>query len=154
MGKAGRFVSLAIIAIAAVSVLLVGGRTAFLTIGWLFGGSLMPCENTPVSEIHSPDGRLKLVVFERNCGATTDFSTQASLFDRHGKLDDEAGNVFIADADHGRAPRADHGGPELHAVWLDASTLQLTHDARARVFHARAERDGVRIVYVSTELPP
>ena len=154
MGAVGRVAWFTVCVIATVSVVLAGTVVSSLAIGWLYGGLSMPCENTPLSEVPSPDGRLKLVIFERSCGATTDFTTQASLSDRHGKPDDEAGNIFIADADHGRAPRAAHGGPELHALWLDETTLQLTHDARARVFQARAELGDVGIVYVRTESSP
>ena len=135
--------------IVAASVIAAAGNSALLT--WLFFfWEPMPCENTLLSEFHSPDGRSKLVVFERSCGATTDFSTQASLIGVAQALDDEAGNAFIADTDHGRAPRADHGGPALDVLWLDASTVQLTHDVRTRVFHALAERDGVKITYVKS----
>jgi hypothetical protein len=108
---------------------------------------MFDCGNTRVSEIVSPDGAMKLVVFERNCGATTDFTTQASLINAGEPLDDESGNVFIADADHGSAPRAAHGGPQLDVRWLDATTVQLTVDPRARVFHAPNQFDDVKVVH-------
>jgi hypothetical protein len=38
------------------------------------------CGNYVVAEKISPDGRRKVVVFQRDCGATTGFSTQVSLF--------------------------------------------------------------------------
>src|SRR5438876_862718 len=37
------------------------------------------CANELVSEIRSPDGMLKVVVFQRDCGATTAASIQASV---------------------------------------------------------------------------
>ena len=38
-----------------------------------------PCGNEILSEMRSPDGRLKFIVFQRDCGATTAFSTQVSI---------------------------------------------------------------------------
>ena len=38
------------------------------------------CGNEILGEFASPDRKKKVVVFQRDCGATTGFSTQASLF--------------------------------------------------------------------------
>ena len=45
----------------------------------------------------SPDGMKKIVVFTRNCGATTGPNTQASVLERAEKLPDGAGTAFIVD---------------------------------------------------------
>ena len=37
------------------------------------------CGNDLVKEVPSPNGKMKAVVFQRDCGATTGFSTQISL---------------------------------------------------------------------------
>lgn len=37
------------------------------------------CANRVAVEAKSPDNRYKAVIFERDCGATTDFSTQVSI---------------------------------------------------------------------------
>src|ERR1700694_3345032 len=37
------------------------------------------CEDTVKSEIQSPDSKYVATLFERNCGATTDFSTIVNL---------------------------------------------------------------------------
>ena len=57
------------------------------------------CGNEIGYEEYSPDRKLKAVVFKRDCGATTGFSTQVSLLGSAEKLRDEGGNVFIADGD-------------------------------------------------------
>jgi len=33
------------------------------------------CANTPIENIASPDKNWKVILFERDCGATTDFSS-------------------------------------------------------------------------------
>src|SRR5436309_15923351 len=71
------------------------------------------CANELVSEIRSPDGMFKVVVFQRNCGATTAASIQASVVAADAPLPSTAGNLFVADSDHGKAPVTLSGAPEL-----------------------------------------
>lgn len=52
------------------------------------------CENYFHSESFSPNGELKAVTFQRDCGATTGFSTQISILNADDKLRNERGNVF------------------------------------------------------------
>lgn len=61
------------------------------------------CANRVLRELPSPDGSRRAVIFDRDCGATTGFSTQVSVV---GADDVPAGtgNVFIADSNHGAAP--------------------------------------------------
>ena len=87
------------------------------------------------------------VIFERSCGATTDFSTQVSVLPS-GDLPKTIGNVFVADADHGKAPRAPWGGPDVSVRWLAPNILELTYDSRARVFAQVPAIDGTTLVYV------
>ena len=53
------------------------------------------CGNDVLSEKTSPSGNWRAVVFERSCGATTGFSTQASVLKKHERLEDTAGNVIV-----------------------------------------------------------
>jgi hypothetical protein len=53
------------------------------------------CKNEIYKEYLSPDKSLKAVVFQRDCGATTDFSTQVSILKSNENLDNESGNIFI-----------------------------------------------------------
>jgi hypothetical protein len=49
-------------------------------LGWLVISALEDlCGNDPISETPSPNGQMKVVVFQRDCGATTGFSTQVSV---------------------------------------------------------------------------
>lgn len=110
------------------------------------GSSL--CQNSIVQELPSPDNRHVVVVFIRDCGATTDFSTQVSVLDYGQTIDNSAtGNVFIADSDHGLADETDSRTIAMTVSWRSPSTLAILHDSRARVFHAVSEVDDVQVEY-------
>jgi hypothetical protein len=54
------------------------------------------CGNEVFKEYYSPDKSMKAIIFQRDCGATTGFSTHISLFDVNKEFDDnEAGNIFL-----------------------------------------------------------
>ncbi|WDE04926.1 hypothetical protein SG34_027080 [Thalassomonas viridans] len=52
------------------------------------------CKNDVISTYNVPNG--KLVVFERNCGATSGYAIHASFIEAGGVLPDEAGNIIRA----------------------------------------------------------
>jgi len=105
------------------------------------------CGNDVLHEHVSPDGRLKVVVFQRDCGATTGFSTQASLLPARKKLPSGPGNICVADTGHGRAPSGRGGGPELEVRWLGPRHLLLSHHQGAVVYQAQTQLSGVLIDY-------
>jgi hypothetical protein len=115
----------------------------FLWVGALAGG----CGNDMLATIPSPSGGRKLIIFQRDCGATTGFSTQASLLPAHDQLRG-SGNVFVADSDHGKAPSGPGGGPPLDARWIAEDTLELRYHPQARVFLADSVQPGVIIRFV------
>jgi hypothetical protein len=106
------------------------------------------CANTVLSEQPSPDGKLKAVVFERSCGATTGFSTQVSLIRADEKLENEGGGLFAADTNEGRAPAGLGGGPEVHFRWLSNSTAELRHHPQVRIFTAERKSRAIEVVYL------
>ena len=55
------------------------------------------CGNDIYSETLSPNGELKAVIFQRDCGATTGFSTQVSILDTDETLENDGGNIFRMD---------------------------------------------------------
>jgi len=115
-----------------------------LLVGYLFYGfykfSSGMCKNQIVSEIPSPDKLLKVVIFERSCGATTGFSTQISLLPLSRSLPDDVGNIFAADTDHGRAPRAAWGGPDVQVTWTSNHNLRIQYHQAARIFKAESHQ--------------
>jgi hypothetical protein len=109
------------------------------------------CGNDEVSRVRSPDGMHVAVVFERNCGATTGFSTQVSIVSSGDSLPPESGNIFIADTDHGAAPAAAWGGPDVQIQWGSNTQVTVSYHRAARVFRSVTSHSGVEILYGSLE---
>jgi len=99
------------------------------------------CGNADFREYPSPDRAMKVVVFTRDCGATTDFSTQLSVLRGADSMPGGIGNAFVADSNHGQASTA------VDVRWLDARTVEVYHSAHARVFKAETSVGGIRIVH-------
>jgi hypothetical protein len=91
------------------------------------------CANEPIAEFASPDGKTKAIVFQRDCGATTGFSTQISLLPTGSTLKNESGNLFVSDTNHGTAPSGPGGGPEVRVSWRSATELVVAYHPHAKV---------------------
>jgi hypothetical protein len=112
--------------------------------GGLACGKVDPCGNEVISRVASPGGAYQAIIFERDCGATTGFSTQVSVLPGDAVFREQAsfwcpteqGNVLVIDGDHGAAPAGPGGGPEVAARWEDEHRLVLSYHPRARVFRA------------------
>lgn len=72
------------------------------------------CENTVKSEIKSPDGKYIVALFERNCGATTDFSTIVSLRESSTELKSDDLGIFVV-----------KGQPRIDLAWEGNTRLRL-----------------------------
>lgn len=97
------------------------------------------CGNEVMQETASPDGTRRAIVFQRDCGATTGFSTQVSIIGASDDLPNEPGNTFIID---------DH--PSQRGVtlrWADDSTLVVVTSDRSGVHKAETEVSGVVVRY-------
>ena len=105
------------------------------------------CDNAVLRESVCPDGRRKVVVFQRDCGATTGFSTQASILSADAPTPRTSGNLFVSDTDHGRAPAGGGGGPEVRVRWLSRDAIVIAHHELARVFLKVSQLDGVTVAY-------
>jgi len=127
----------------------VGSLVGLVAILALALGFLVPdlCGNSVLAESVSPNGKLKAVVFTRDCGATTDFSTQVSLVKAGDTLKNDGGNLFIADRDHRKAPTGQSGGPAVAVRWISDGQLRVEHHALARVFKSEPLRQEVRVEY-------
>ncbi|MFA6163448.1 MAG: hypothetical protein WC685_08470 [Methylobacter sp.] len=75
--------------------ILFGAFLIFLFVAGYFLVSGM-CANTVITSSTSPNEKLKLVLFERSCGATTGYSSQISLLESGDDLSNEPGNIYIA----------------------------------------------------------
>lgn len=118
--------------IAAIAILAAG------VIWYMLGESL--CENQVLYERVSPNGLLKAVVFNRECGATTGSSVQISVVPRFFGAPSGAGNVFVADYGH-----STDFGPKLRVAWLSSFALRIEHHPAFRVFKAELSKYGASI---------
>jgi hypothetical protein len=108
---------------------------------WLVG-CLDPCENRVLSELTAPNRNTRAVVFERSCGATTGFSTHVSILKASDAVSKSAGNIFVADSDHGVAKDM-----TVTARWAAPDSLVIRYPAKARVFRKETQLNGVAITY-------
>jgi len=86
-----------------------------LALSWLNGCADM-CGNTVSKMVLSPNGALKAVVFQRDCGATTGFSTQVSVLSAQTTLRNDGGNVFVEDT-----------GSNVDVTWQGNRSLRIQH---------------------------
>lgn len=134
-----------LVAVSAVALGLTGATFAL----WRFARSWDEgmCGNRILSEHPSPNGKHKVVVFERDCGATTNFSTQASIIETDGDLPPGGGNIFVADYAIGSPNPGPGGGPRASARWTSNASVVITREA-ARVFKQEPRHEEIIISYV------
>ena len=121
-------------------------KPALLVLLLILGGCSDTCGNTVVLRLLAPDERHEAVMFQRDCGATTGFSTQISILDP-GRDVSGAGDAFRADADHGAAQTGAWGGPWADMKWLSSEHLLVRYAAKSRLFEHDEDVSGVRITY-------
>jgi len=104
------------------------------------------CSNSIVDERTDPSGEWKAVMFQRDCGSITGFSTQISIIRSNGQPAG-AGNVFRADDDHGTARVGYWGGPWTRMKWTGRNDLLVRYADKSRIFAQKNDFSGVRITY-------
>lgn len=104
------------------------------------------CSNKLVQVVKAPGGQHADALFQRDCGATTGFSTQVSVLTPGDKVSG-GGNAFQADDDHGAAPVGEWQGSWAELRWLSADHLLIRYAAKSRVFKRDDQAGGVRISY-------
>ncbi len=105
------------------------------------------CGNRIARTIESPKKGWKIVVFERDCGATTDFSTQISILRANQELRNEAGNIFTADSGRGNAETSKYGLIYVEPHWLNSRTILIKYDSMATVYEQEDSFNGITIKY-------
>lgn len=94
------------------------------------------CRNETIANIASPSGRLRAVVFSRNCGATTGFNTQLSIVSAGNANPADGGNAFIA-----------KGTATLKIEWASEAELVVYGSHGLKTFKQERHVDGVVISY-------
>lgn len=126
--------------------ILLGMAIVFLAMARLFLPDDM-CGNDIIGTGLSPDKQLRVVIFYRDCGATTGYGEQVSILDSRHSLPNTGGNIFITDDNHGAAPN----GVNIETKWLNSRQLQISYDNRARIFKKKKQYKGVSILYQEIE---
>lgn len=109
------------------------------------------CGNTIVIDLKSPDHLHRAIMFQRDCGATTGFTTQVSILGAGDSLVG-SGNTYVADDDHGKARAGDWGGPWTQIEWRSADHVVVRYAPGSRVFHQAAKVGGVRVTYEAADM--
>ncbi len=122
----------------------------FLLSAVVLSTSCSGCNDVVISEVLSPGGTQKAIVFVRDCGATTGFSTQVSVVSSSRASVSGSGNVFSADDDHGRVKLGGRGELAVHVVWIDDRHLIITFPAHSRVFRRDPQFGRMQIKFVNT----
>lgn len=132
---AGAFVLLAIVFISAALAFFIAGLSDL-------------CATEVLAEYPSPNGKLKAVAYNYDCGATTGFATHVSIL-AAGESLKEAKAFFVADSNHGRTPSWKDMGPEVRFRWISDSRAELQYPELARVPVAKICGGGVQVDYVT-----
>jgi hypothetical protein len=86
------------------------------------------------------------VLFQRDCGVTTGFSTHVSVV-RRADEPTGSGNTFRADDGHGAVAAGEWGGPWAEVTWLAPDHMLIRYAAKSRIFEQDDQVSGVKISY-------
>jgi len=103
-----------------------------LSIGYSFYSSIgNMCQNKIYKEYVSLDKKRKAIIFQRDCGATTGYSTHISILDIDDILKNESGNIYIVKGE----PK--NVAPSL--IWSTNNTLVINKKNTGNEFKAEKE---------------
>lgn len=102
------------------------------------------CRLQVASEIPSPSGELKAVLFQYDCGATTPFTTNVSVMPAGESTAKKPGNVFSAYHGSSAGP---WGGPNAKIQWLSDRSLKISYIADAKVSLQSSQVGKVAVAY-------
>jgi len=94
------------------------------------------CVNSIIEISENSTHEYASVLFDRNCGATTNFTTQVSIIRAGHELPDEVGNVYIASG------YPDHNG----LTWVSEKTLHIG-GAKYNAYKRLAIFKDLKIIY-------
>ena len=110
----------------------------FLVFDWLSNIFSDLCGNEIYKEVYSPNNKHKAIIFQRDCGATTGFSTQISVIDSSKSLNNDSGNIYVASGHPNQS--------NLQIKWSSNDTLVvINHNSATQMKEATAK--GISIVY-------
>jgi len=101
------------------------------------------CQNQVFKEYYSPDKSMTAIVFQRDCGATTGFSTQVSILESDEELDNEGGNIFIIKG------HPSDVAPEIE--WTGNKSITIHHYINGNEFKAENQFGWINSVKITYE---
>jgi hypothetical protein len=110
------------------------------------------CKNTTEKEIISPDGKIKVVIYNRGCGATVGFFTGISIMPSDQNLtDDDKANIVLAENAVRKYWRDDKqnllkGKMNFDAEWINDNEL-LIYYTDSKFLTKRESFENVEIKY-------
>jgi len=120
-------------------VVIILAASAVVHLNYLFEDA---CSNRIFDEVVSPGKKYTAVAFERNCGASTGFSTQISILNYNDALGNNSGDTYIT-----------NGQPEdvdLKMQWTDDRELVIGIELNGKEFKAETNwgnNNPVKITY-------
>ncbi|MEQ9091528.1 MAG: DUF5412 family protein [Balneola sp.] len=103
------------------------------------------CGENLLFESYSPNNDYKVLILERNCGATTDFST---LVTAQIPNSDSKTEIFLADDDHGVTPHGRGRSTRVETEWLAEDSLAIYHHPNARIYFSETKWNDLKIIYL------
>lgn len=99
------------------------------------------CANTLHSQIYSPNQKHKVVAFQRDCGATTAYSTQISILDADDKFTNSmSGNIFRVKGIPGDLIKS--------ITWSDDQNIQIQHSRSSQVYEQKTSYGWLSPIYI------
>lgn len=108
----------------------------FVGVALILSGCGM-CNNMIKKEIDSPDGLKKIVIFVRDCGATTAYSTQISILDKNARLPNCFGNTFVSEF-----------SDPVNATWVGLKQVEVTYHKGGRISFRISDVSGIAVKYI------
>ena len=105
------------------------------------------CGNHLIESKYSPNKKFKVLVFSRDCGATTGYSTQISILNSKDNLEEnDTGNIFVAGDNNGKANLI---GEIIYVKtkWLNNENLIIEYDEKAQIFKNEKAENGIKVIY-------
>lgn len=102
------------------------------------------CNNHVVQQIANNSKTLRIVQFDRGCGATAGSSIQLSVVNYNESLPNEAGNIFISNSKVGGYIELD---TNVLASWVNDTTVLIKHDKDLEIFKKDSLVGKTRIIY-------
>lgn len=102
------------------------------------------CENSVIPDLVAKgpgNSRLKAVTFQRDCGATTNFSFQVSIVDSSVTVPEGSGNLVVLGA-------GKHGNPIQAVDWISEHELEVRYSSDARVYKKSSDVEGITLKLV------